>query len=133
MNDEYHDEAIFIIHHSSLITLKIMGDWIGLGIIVVVAVGALVGLSSLGKTRKPLTAEEYERRVAEAKGTARGVAVAGVGALDKFVNPKAAQAIEVQQDLKAGYYDDQEEEGEGDEPGAVKKRLRPTDEGGGDA
>jgi hypothetical protein len=40
----------------------------------------------------------------------------------------------VQQDLKAGYYDDQEEEGEGDEPGAAgKKRLRPTDEGGGDA
>jgi hypothetical protein len=38
----------------------------------------------------------------------------------------------VQKDLKAGYYDDQEEEGEGDEPGA-KKRLRPTDEEGNDA
>lgn len=111
-----------------------MSDWIGLGIIVLVVVGALVGLSQLGKTRKPLTAEEYERRVAEAKGTARGVAVAGLGALDKFVNPKAAQAIEVQQDLRAGYYDDQEEEGEGDEPGAAgNKRLRPTDEGGRDA
>ena len=110
-----------------------MSDWIGLGIIVFVAVGALVGLSYLGKTRKPLTAEEYEERVAAAKGTARGAAVAGLGALDKFVNPKAAQAVEVQQDLKAGYYDDQEEEGEGDEPGAADKRLRPTDEGGGDA
>ena len=110
-----------------------MSDWIGLGVIVLVAAGALVGLSQLSKTRKPLTAEEYERRVAEAKGAARGVAVAGLGALDKFVNPKAAQAIEVQQDLKAGYYDDQEEEGEGDEPGAGKKRLGPTDEGGGDA
>jgi hypothetical protein len=95
-----------------------MGDWIGLGIIVLIVVGALVGLSYLGKTRKPLTAEEYEKRVAEAKGAALGVAVAGLGALDRFVNPKAVKAVEVQQDLKAGYYDDQEEEGEGDEPGA---------------
>lgn len=110
-----------------------MGDWIGLGIIVLVVVGALVGLSYLGRKPKPLTAEEYERRVAEAKGAARGVAVAGLGALDKFVNPKAAQAIEVQQDLKAGYYDDQEEEGEGDEPGAEPKRPKANDEGGGDA
>ena len=110
-----------------------MTDWIGLGIFVLVVAGALVGLSFLGKTRKPPTAEEYERRVAEAKGTTRGAAIAGLSALDKFVNPKAAKAVEVQQDLRAGYYDDKEEEGEGDEPGAVDKRLRPTDEGGGDA
>jgi hypothetical protein len=110
-----------------------MSDWIGLGIFVFVVVGALVGLSYLGKTRKPLTAEEYEKRVADAKGTTRGVAVVGMSALDRFVNPNAVKAVEVQQDLKAGYYDDQEEEGEGDEPGAVGKRLRPTDEGGGDA
>jgi hypothetical protein len=110
-----------------------MTDWIGLGIFALVVVGALAGLSHLGKRPEPLTAEEYERRVAEAKGAARGVAVAGLGALDRFVNPKAAQAVEVQQDLRAGYYDDQEEEGEGDEPGAAGRGLRPTDEGGGDA
>ena len=110
-----------------------MSDWIGLGIFVLIVVGAVVGLSFLGKTRKPLTAEEYERRVAEAKGTTRGAAIAGMSALDRFVNPKAVKAIEVQQDLKAGYYDDKDEEGEGDEPGAVGKRPRPTDEGGGDA
>ena len=110
-----------------------MGDWIGLGIIVLVVVGALVGLSYLGRKPKPLTAEEYEKRVAEAKGITRGVAVVGLSALDKFVNPNAVKAVEVQQDLKAGYYDDQEKEGEGDEPGAAGKRLGPTDEGGGDA
>ena len=110
-----------------------MGDWIGLGIIVLVILGALVGLSYLGRKPRPLTAEEYEGRVAEAKGAARGVAVAGLGALDKFVNPKAAQAVEVQQDLRAGYYDDREEEGDGDGPGAGAKRLRPTEDGGGDA
>src|SRR5687768_13136125 len=110
-----------------------MGDWIGLGIIALVVVGALVGLSFLGKTRKPLTEEEYEQRVADAKGTTRSLAAAGLSALDTFVNPKAAKAVAVQQDLRAGYYDDQEKEGEGDEPGAEGKRLRPTDEGGGDA
>lgn len=110
-----------------------MSDWIGLGVIVLVVVGALVGLSLLGKRPRPVTAEEYERRVAEAKGTTRGAAVAGLSALDKFVNPNAAKAVEVQRDLKAGYYDDQEEEGEGQEPGAPGKRPRPMDEGGGDA
>ena len=110
-----------------------MGDWIGLGIIALVIVGALVGLSYLGRKPKPLTAEEYEQRVAEAKGTTRGAAIAGLNALDTFVNPKAAKAVAVQQDLKAGYYDDQEEEGEGDEPGAEGKRPKANDEGGGDA
>ena len=110
-----------------------MSDWIGLGIIVLVAVGALVGLSYLGKKPKQLTVEEYEKRVADAKGVKRGVAVTGLSALDRFVNPNAVKVVEVQQDLKAGYYDDQEEGGDGDEPGAGGKRPRPTDGGGGDA
>jgi hypothetical protein len=110
-----------------------MNDWIGLGIFVVVAAGALVGLSYLGRKPKPMTAEEYETKVAEARGITRGAAVVGMSALDRFVNPNAVKAVEVQQDLKAGYYDDQEEEGEGDEPGAVGQRLGPTDKGGGDA
>ena len=109
-----------------------MSDWIGLGVIVLVVVGAVVGLSYLGRKPKPLTAEEYEKRVAEAKGLARGMAAGGLTGLDKFLNPGAAKAVEVQQDLKAGYYDDQEEEGEGDKPGA-RKRPRMTGGGGGDA
>ena len=110
-----------------------MGDWVGLGIIVLVVVGALAGLSYLGRKPKPMSAEEYEKRVAEAKGLARGVAVTGLTALDRFVNPNAVKAVAVQQDLKAGYYDDQEEEGEGDEPGSKGKRPGPTDEEGNDA
>ena len=120
-------------YHSSLVTLNFMGDWIGLGVFVLVAVGALVGLSHLGKRRKPLTEEEYEQRVAEARGTTRSLAAAGLSALDTFVNPKAAKAVAVQQDLKAGYYDDHEEEGGPDEPGAESERLRPTGERGRDA
>ena len=106
-----------------------MGDWIGLGVIVLVVVGALVGLSFLGRKPKPLTEEEYEQRVREAPG----LLSAGVLSIQKVLDPGAAKAEAVQQDLRAGYYDDQEEEGDGDEPGAEGKRLRPTDGGGGNA
>lgn len=109
-----------------------MGDWIGLGIFVLVVVGAVVGLSHLGRKPEPLTAEEYERRVAEAKGTTRGAAVAGLSALDRFVNPNAAKAVEVQRDLKAGFYNDGEKKGEGDEPGP-RAGAGPNDEGEKDA
>jgi hypothetical protein len=110
-----------------------MGDWIGLAVIVLVVVGAVVGLSYLGRKPKELTAEEYERRVAEAKGTTRSAALAGMTALDTFINPKAAKAVEVQKDLKAGYYNDEEKEGEGDEPGQTKEGLNPEEEEGSDA
>src|ERR1051325_6745053 len=91
-----------------------MGDWIGLGIILLVVVGALVGMSYLGRKPKPMTTDEYERRVAEARGTTRGAAAAGLYSLQKLLNPKAVEAIEVQRDLKAGYYSDAEQKGEGD-------------------
>ena len=38
-----------------------MGDWIGLGIIVLVVICGLMGLSHLGKPYD-VTVEEYERR-----------------------------------------------------------------------
>lgn len=95
-----------------------MGDWIGLGIILLVLAGALAGMSYLGRRPKPMTADEYERRVAEAKGTTRGAAVAGLYAMQKLLNPKAVEAIEVQRDLKAGFYNDAEKRGEGGDDGA---------------
>jgi hypothetical protein len=90
-----------------------MSDWIGLAFIVLLVAGAVVGLSFLGRGAKPMTNEEYERRVAEAKGVARGMAASGLAGLDKFVNPRAAHAVEIQRDFKAGYYNDQEKKGEG--------------------
>jgi hypothetical protein len=112
-----------------------MGDWIGLGIIVLVVVGALVGMSYLGRRPKPMTADEYERRVTEARGTTRGAAVAGLYAMQKLLNPKAVEAIEVQRDLKAGFYDDAEERGEGadDEAPGPEDEVKPTSEEGTDA
>ena len=109
-----------------------MGDWIGLAVFVVVIAGAVVGLSYLGRRPKPLTEEEYEQRVADAKGTTRAAALAGMNALNRMINPKAVEAVEVQKDLRAGFYNDEEQKGEGDEPGA-KKGSGPTDEGEKDA
>jgi hypothetical protein len=103
-----------------------MGDWIGLGLIVLVLAGALFGLSHLGKPAKPLSNEEYERRVAESRGFMSASVMASLYALQKLLNPKAVEAIEVQRDLKAGFYDDEEKKGEGDEPGAKKDELELT-------
>jgi hypothetical protein len=117
-----------------------MSDWIGLGIIVFVVVGAVVGLSLLGRSPKPISKEEYERRVADGRGWASAGAFAGMTALQKVINPKAVEAIEVQKDLKAGFYNDEEKTGEGDGPesyGEVPEPgnevPKPTDEEGKDA
>ena len=93
-----------------------MGDWIGLGIFVLVIAGAVAGLSYLGKPRKPMTNEEFEQRAAEARGTMSAGVAGMMYALQKLMNPKAAEAVEVQKDLRAGYYDDKEHAGDDDEP-----------------
>ncbi|HVF55070.1 MAG TPA: hypothetical protein VM934_02905 [Pyrinomonadaceae bacterium] len=98
-----------------------MGDWIGLGIIVLVLAGGLFGLSHLGRPSKPISQDEYERRIHEGRGTMSAGVMAGMHALQKLMNPKAAEAIEVQKDLRAGYYDDQQEVGDGDEPDPTKE------------
>ena len=94
-----------------------MGDWIGLGLFVLVAVGALAGLSYLGRRPRRLTPEEYEQRVADAKGTTRAAALAGMNALNRMINPKAVEAVEKQKDLQAGFYNDEEKKGEPGGPG----------------
>ena len=108
-----------------------MGDWIGLGIIILVALGAFAGLARLGTPPRPMTQEEFEQKVQEGRGWMSAGAFAGMQALQKLMNPKAAEAVEVQKDLQAGYYDDQQEVGEGDEPvdPAVEEGKRPTEEG----
>jgi Ni,Fe-hydrogenase I large subunit len=110
-----------------------MSDWIGLGIIVLVLAGALVGLSQLGKPAKALSQEEYERRVSESRGYMSAGVMAGLYALQKLLNPKAVEAIEVQRDLKAGFYNDEEKDAGPDEAGRTKTELKPTDEGETDA
>ena len=93
-----------------------------------VVVGALVGMSYLGRKPKPMTVDEYEKKVAEARGTTRAAALAGMNALNKMVNPKAVEAVEKQKDLQAGYYNDEEKKGEGG-GGGDGDEPEPSDEG----
>ena len=92
-----------------------MNDWIGLGVIVLVLAGSLWGLSHLGKTREPMSEEEFERRAAEARGTMSAGVAGMMYALQKLMNPKAAEAVEVLKDMKAGHYNESDKQGDGDE------------------
>lgn len=90
-----------------------MSDWIGLGVIVLVLAGAAFGLSRLGAPPREVSPEEFERRVQDARGTMKSAAFGGMYALQKLMNPRGAEAVEAQRDLRAGYYDESERAGEG--------------------
>ncbi|HVF50591.1 MAG TPA: hypothetical protein VNA19_10925 [Pyrinomonadaceae bacterium] len=104
-----------------------MSDWIGLGVIVALILGGLYGISLLNRPYD-VTPDEFERRADEGRGSTRAGAAAGLHALQKLMNPKAAEAIEVIKDLRAGHYDIKEEVGEGDdeEEDVNKTTAHPT-------
>jgi len=87
-----------------------MSDWLGLGLIVVLIALALVGMARLGGPRREMTPEEFEER-ARTGGHTR----AGLFGLQQLLHPKAVKAVEVQQDLKSGYYNKKRVPGEGDD------------------
>jgi len=88
-----------------------MGDWIGFGIIALVVICGLLGLSHLGKPYD-VTVEEFERRAHEAPG----LLSAGLVGLQKALDPATEKAVEAQEDLRQGRYDG--EQGSGDPPEA---------------
>jgi len=111
-----------------------MTDWIGLGIILVILAGGLFGLSHLGAPPKQISTEEFEKRVRESQGWMTAGVAGGMYALQKLMHPKAAEAIEVQKDLRAGFYDDQQETGgEGSETDSEEIILKSRNEEEGDA
>jgi len=85
-----------------------MQDWIGLGIIVLLIVGAVVGLKALSRPRKT-TAEEFERSAAE-NSTMLG---AMSNALQEIIDPGFARAKAVQTEMKDGRYQKKKDEGDG--------------------
>ena len=89
-----------------------MSDWIGLGVFLLVAVVALVASAQLGKPRKKISVEEFEKRARSGAYTR-----AGMFALQQVLNPQAAKSVEVLQDLKSGYYNRKKVPGEGDDDG----------------
>jgi hypothetical protein len=83
-----------------------MSDWIGLSFLVLLIVGAWLGLRALAKPR-PRTAEEFERGAAENK-TMTG---ALLNALHDITDPGAARAKEVRMQMKEGRYQKKKREG----------------------
>ena len=111
-----------------------MSDWFGLGVIILILTAGLFALAHLGRPPQQLTQDEFERRVKASQGWMSAGVAGGMYALQKLMNPKAAEAVEIQKDLRAGYYDDQRETGEGDEstggesPTGSKDETDSTDE-----
>jgi hypothetical protein len=80
-------------------------DGIWIGIVAVAIVGLLVLLNRITKPYNVKTEEEFEKRRKESAG----MMVAGMKGLQQILDPSAKKAVEVQQDLRRGIYDDKEE------------------------
>ena len=91
-----------------------VADWIGLGVIALVIVGGLLLLNQVTKPYDVKDEDEFERR--RKQGT--GMMTAGLMGLQQMLDPSAKKAAEVQQDLRRGIYDDEEEPDDPPEAGA---------------
>ena len=89
-----------------------MNDWIGLAIIGFIILCGLFGLARISKPYD-VTPEEFDKRAQESASFLS----AGVMGLQKILEPAAEKAAEVQEDFKQGYYDGEQESGEGPEAG----------------
>ena len=89
-------------------------DWIGIGVIALVIVGALLLLNQITKPYDVKDEDEFERR------RKQGGRATGLMGLQQILDPAAKKSVEVQQDLRRGIDDDEEEPD--DPPEAGKKK-----------
>ncbi len=82
-----------------------MSDWAGLAFLVLLVIGAVIGLKSLSKPRTR-TAEEFERNAAET--TAIGSIL---NALHDVTDPAASRAKEVRMQMQDGRFLKKKREG----------------------
>jgi hypothetical protein len=90
-----------------------MNDWIGLGIIAFLILCGLFGLSRLSKPYDVST-EEFEKRAQEGPG----LLGAGLVGLQKALDPAMQRSVEVQEELREGRYDGEQESGDPPEAGS---------------
>ena len=90
-------------------------DLIGLGVIALVIIGGLLLLNQITKPYDVKDEDEFERR----RKQSAGMMVAGMKGLQQILDPSAKKAVEVQQDLKRGIYDDKEEADDPPEAGGT--------------
>ena len=89
-----------------------MSDWIGLAVIVFVVLCAILFFGYLSKPYD-VSVEEFERRAQEGPS----LISAGLSGLQKFLDPAAEKAIEVQEDLRQGRYNKKDQSGDPPEAG----------------
>jgi hypothetical protein len=94
-----------------------MNDLIGIGFLALLVLAALFGLIHLSKPYDVST-EEFEKRAHEAPS----LISAGMSGLQKILDPAAGKAMEVQEDFKQGYYNGEQESGDGPEAGDEQKK-----------
>ena len=99
-----------------------MSDWIGLAVILLIILGGLFAAARLGTPPEKISQEEFDRRVKEGASTR-----AAMFALQQWLNPKGAKAIEVQQDLRHGYYNKKKIPGDGDDAKPGKDESSSSD------
>lgn len=98
-----------------------LNDWIWLGVVAVVIIGLLIMLNQITKPYNVKDEEEFERR----RKQSAGMMVAGLKGLQQVLDPSAKKAVEVQQDLRRGIYDDKEEADDPPEAGSdARDKLR---------
>ena len=99
-------------------------DWIGIAIVALVIVGGLVLLNHITKPYDVKDEDEFERKRKEQVG----LMTAGVMGLQQFLDPSAKKAVEVQQDLRRGIYDDKEEADDPPEAGGTHASGVPNED-----
>ena len=87
-----------------------------MGIIALLIVGGLLLLNQITKPYDVKDEDEFERR----RKQSAGMMAAGLKGLQQMLDPAEKKAAEVQQDLRRGIYDDEEEPD--DPPEAGKKK-----------
>ena len=87
-------------------------EWIGVGIIALLIVGGLVLLNHITKPYDVKDEEEFQRR------RRQGGRATGLMGLQGILDPAFKKSVEVQQDLRHGIYDDEEEPDDPPEAGA---------------
>ncbi len=88
-----------------------MNDWIGLGLIILILGGGFYALMRANEPRKPLTEEEFQKRASESAS----LLSASIGGLQGMLDPSAKKAQEVIEDMRQGYYQGEQESGDGDD------------------
>lgn len=100
-----------------------MGDIIGIGFIAVLVLAAILGLLHLSKPYE-VSKEEFDKRAHEAPS----LMSAGLSGLQKVLDPAAGKAMEVQEDLKQGYYNGEQESGDKPEAGTEGNSEQRTED-----